>query len=175
MRDLAFLAEEHYQRWAGDLRDLLLAMHRAAEEWRAQGAAQVPLHEQGEWIAAYHELLVAGYAAQAPPSPRLPGQRGRLKQTPARNLLAALTRQAGRVLAFLADLRVPFTNNQAERDLRMVKVQQKISGTFRSDDGATAYCRLRSYLSTMRKQGRGMLEALSAVFRGSPLPIAWGS
>jgi transposase len=79
------------------------------------------------------------------------------------------------VLAFLADLRVPFTNTQAERDLRRVNVPQKISGTFRRDDGATAYCRIRSYLGTMRKQGRAMLDALSAVFLGHPLPIAWGS
>lgn len=175
VRDLTFLAEEHHQRWAADLRELLLAMEGAVQEWRARGVAQVPLHEQGEWIAAYHELLVTGYAAQPPPPQRLPGQRGRLKQPPARNLLDALTRQAERVLAFLTDLRVPFTNNQAERDLRMVKVQQKISGTFRSDDGATASCRIRSYLSTMRKQGHGMLDALSAVFLGHPLPIAWAS
>ena len=65
------------------------------------------------------------------------------------------------------------SNNQAERDLRMVKVQQKISGTFRSETGATAYCRLRSYLSTMRKQGHSRLCALVAVFSGKPLPIAW--
>ncbi|MBF6591833.1 MAG: IS66 family transposase [Ktedonobacterales bacterium] len=175
VRDLAFLAEQHHQRWAAELRDLLLTMHQAVEEWRAQGAAQVPLHEQAEWVAQYHELLAQGYAAQAPPPQRRPGQRGRLKQPPARNLLDALTRSADRVLAFLADLRVPFTNNQAERDLRMVKIQQKISGTFRSEEGATAYCRLRSYLGTMRKQGRGMLAALTAVFLGDPLPIAWGS
>ncbi len=174
VRDLTFLAEQHHQPWAADLRDLLLAMHQAVEEWRARGVAQVPLHEQVEWIARYHDLLLAGYAAQPPPPQRSPGQRGRLKQTPAKNLLDALTRQAEWVLAFLADLRVPFTNNQAERDLRMVKVQQKISGTFRSKAGATAYCRLRSYLGTMRKQGRSMLEALCAVFQGAPLPIAWG-
>ena len=120
-------------------------------------------------------MLLAGYAAQPPPLPRPAGQRGRLKQTPAQNLLEALTGHAARVLAFLTDLRVPFTNNQAERDLRMVKVQQKISGTFRSADGATAYCRIRSYLGTMRKQSRDMLEALRAVFLCDPLPIAWGS
>ena len=77
------------------------------------------------------------------------------------------------MLAFLDDLSIPFTNNLAERDLRMVKVQQKIAGTFRSEDGATAFCHIRSYLSTMRKQGRTMLTALAAVFAGAPLPIAW--
>jgi transposase len=174
VRDLTFLAEEHHQKWASALRDLLLAMHRAVEEWRAHGAMQAPLHEQAEWIAQSHELLAEGYAAQPPPRASSPGRRGRPKQTPAQNLLDALLGQAERVLAFLTDLRVPFTNNQAERDLRMVKVHQKISGTFRSDGGATAYCRLRSYLSTMRKQGQGLLRALTAVFHGDPLPIAWG-
>ena len=67
------------------------------------------------------------------------------------------------------------TSNQAERDLRMVKVQQKISGTFRSEAGLTAFCRIRSYLSTMRKQGYAMLAALAAVFADKPLSIAWGS
>ena len=68
----------------------------------------------------------------------------------------------------------PRINNLAERDLRIAKVQQKIAGTFRSEDGVTAFCRIRSYLSTMRKQGHGMLAALAAVFAGQPFPIAWG-
>jgi hypothetical protein len=80
-----------------------------------------------------------------------------------------LLQQGERVLAFLADLAVPFTNNQAERDLRIATVQQKTAGTFRSETGATAYCRVCSYLSTMRKQGRGMLDALVAVFDDHPL------
>ncbi len=65
------------------------------------------------------------------------------------------------------------SNNQAEQDLRMVKVQQKIAGTFRSEAGATAFCHTRSYLSTMRKQGHAMLAALAAVFASKPLPVAW--
>jgi hypothetical protein len=81
-------------------------------------------------------------------------------------------RRAEQVLAFLDGLTIPFTNNQAERDLRMVKVQQKISGTFRSERGLTAFCRIRSYLSTMHNRGHTMLTALVAVFRGQPLPIA---
>jgi hypothetical protein len=122
-------------------------------------------------------VLARGFAANAPPvitdAPRTSRQRGRSKQTPAKNLLDALLRHSARVLAFLDDLTVPFTNNQAERDLRRAKVQQKIAGTFRSTTGATAFCRLRSYLSTMRKQGHSMLGALVAVFGGRPLPLAW--
>ena len=79
------------------------------------------------------------------------------------------------MLAFLDDLTIPFTNNQAERDLGMVKVQPKISGTIRREPGLTTFCRIRSYLSTMRKQGHMMLAALVAVFRGQPLPIARGT
>jgi transposase len=89
--------------------------------------------------------------------------------------LDALLGRAEQVLALLDDLRIPFTNNQAERDLRWAKVQQKISGTFRSATGATVFCRIRSSLSTMQKQGHTMLTALSAVFHRQPLPIAWGT
>src|SRR5204862_2507310 len=120
------------------------------------------------------EILAAGYAAQPPP-PTSPNHKGRLKQTKAKNLLDVLMTRAGQVLALLDDLRIPFTNNLAERDLRMAKVQQKISGSFRSASGATAFCHIRSYLSTMQKQGHTMLSSLVAVFHGNPLPLAWGS
>ncbi len=100
---------------------------------------------------------------------------GRPKQSPAKHLLDDLLRCAEQVLAFLDDLSLPFTHTQVQRDLRMVKVQQKIAGTFRSEAGITAFCRIRSYLGTMRKQGQAMLAALAAVFAGHPLPIAWGS
>jgi transposase len=107
-----------------------------------------------------------------PPLP--PGKRkGRRKQSQAKNLLDALLGRAEQVLALLDDLRIPFTNNQAERDLRLAKVQQKISGTLRSATGVTAFCRIRSYLSTMHKQGHPMLSALTAVFHGHPFPVAW--
>jgi transposase len=108
-----------------------------------------------------------------PSAEDVPKRGGRRKQSAAKNLLDDLLRRAEQVLAFLDDLRIPFTNKQAERGLRMVKVQQKIAGTFRSEQGATAFCRIRSYLSTMRKQGYTMLTALAAVFALHPLPIAW--
>ena len=77
------------------------------------------------------------------------------------------------VLAFLDDLTIPFDSNQAERDLRMLKVQQKISGGFRSETGADAFASLRGYVSTLRKQGRALLAALETLFTGAPLYPAW--
>jgi transposase len=147
---------------------------RKSSEWQQQGVRRLPSPEREDWLAQYFHLLAQGYAAQAPPPALAAKRRGRQKQSPAKNLLDALLHRAEQVLAFVEDGSVPFTNNQAERDLRMAKVQQKISGTFRSAAGATAFCQIRSSLSTMRKQGRPMLAALHAVFLGRPFPIAWG-
>jgi transposase len=174
VRDCVYVAEQEQQEWAPEMADLLLSMAAAADEWRQRGADAVPVEERDAWVAQYFDLLAGGFAAQPLPSAEdVPKRGGRRKQSAAKNLLDGLLRRAEQVLAFLDDLSIPFTNNQAERDLRMVKVQQKIAGTFRSEDGATAFCRIRSYLSTMRKQGHAMLAALEAVFAGCPLPVAW--
>jgi transposase-like protein len=174
LRDCTYLAEQEEQAWAAEMADHLLAMHHAAHQWRLRGANCVPHMERDEWVTHYFEILMSGYAAQPPPAEaEVIKRRGRQKQSAAKNLLDDLLRRADQVLAFLDDLALPFTNNLAERDLRMVKVQQKIAGTFRSDGGATSFCRIRSYLSTMHKQGHSMLAALAAVFAGEPLPIAW--
>jgi transposase len=77
-------------------------------------------------------------------------------------------------LAFLDDLTIPFDNNQAERDRQTLKMQQNVSGCFRSDPGADAFARLRTYLATLRKQGQPLLAALQTVFAGQPLYPAWG-
>ena len=93
-------------------------------------------------MACYEELLALGLAANPPPE-RPPGQKGRLKQSPARNLLERLWMGQDAVLAFLDDLAIPFDNNQAEQDLRMLKVQQKIAGSFRAQSGSEAFARIR--------------------------------
>lgn len=174
VRDCVYVSEQEQQDWAAEMADLLLSMAKATDEWRRRGAHAVPAEERDAWVAQYFDLLARGFAALPLPSAEdVPRPGGRRKQSAAKNLLDDLLRRAEQVLAFLDDLSIPFTNNQAERDLRMVKVQQKIAGTFRSEDGATAFCRIRSYLSTMRKQGHAMLAALAAVFAGQPMPIAW--
>jgi len=172
LRDLTAIWQQFKQQWASDMQDLLLQMNELAHQYREQGGLCLPAPLRNDLVARYFEILLSGYAAQPPPVPKPAGKRGRQAQTEAKNLLDALLHRAHQVLAFLDDLRIPFTNNQAERDLRMAKVQQKISGTFRSDDGATAFCRIRSYLSTLHKQARPLLEALVAVFSGHPFPIA---
>ena len=80
-----------------------------------------------------------------------------------------LQQNRAHVLRFVHDFRVPFDNNLAERDLRMMKVQQKISGTFRSKEGAEAFAAVRSYISTIRKRGANVMEAIASVFAGRPL------
>ena len=174
LRDCLSVVEQEQQAWAQDMHDLLLLMEKTADYWRDQGAKAVPQPERESWFALYFHILAMGEALHPPPEvSQLPKKKGPRKQSASKNLLDVFLKRAEDILAFMQDLSRPFTNNLAERDLRMIKVQQKISGTFRSEDGAMAFCVIRSYLSTMRKQGRPMLDALAAVFTGSPFPVAW--
>jgi transposase len=173
LRELTFVEEQYHQPWANDLKALLLAMRTATEQARAQGQTRLAPAQRAAFRARYDQLLACGLAANPPP-PRRPRQRGRVKQSPVRNLLERLWLGKSQVLAFLDDLAIPFDNNQAERDLRLLKTQQKVSGCFRSDTGAEAFARLRGYLSTLRKQGVALLSALLTLFTGSPLYPALG-
>jgi transposase len=169
LRELTFLEEQYQQPWAQELKHLLLEMKAAVERARAQHQPGLPAGQRDAFVARYEALLAAGLAANPPPERRSTRSRGRLKQSPARNLLERLWLGKEQVLAFLDDLTIPFDNNQAERDLRMLKVQQKVSGSFRAPAGATAFARIRGYLSSLGKQGEALLPALEAVFAGQPL------
>lgn len=114
-------------------------------------------------------LLGEGERANSEPPQRSGTRGGRPRRTPAQNLLVRLRRHQEAILRFLRELDVPFDNNQAERDLRMAKVQQKGSGGFRSWEGASAFARIRGYISTLRKQGLPVLDALRDTLQGRPL------
>ncbi|MCA1599383.1 MAG: IS66 family transposase [Chloroflexi bacterium] len=170
LRELTFLEEQQGQVWAGELRRLLGEIYTAVQRAKADGADGLPPAARAAFGTRYAEVLAAGRAANPPPCAARPaGQRGRRKQSKAQNLLDRLETRQAEVLAFLDDFAVPFDNNQAERDIRMVKVQQKITGGFRTAEGASMFCRIRGYISTMRKQGQHVLTALESVFTGKPL------
>ncbi|MEK6737232.1 MAG: IS66 family transposase [Planctomycetota bacterium] len=166
LRELKFLHEQCRQSWAGKMRELLLEMRRFVLE-RKQQTGTLTQAQRKRWIKRYRALLKEGFAAN-PPAAHQPGKRGRAKQSKAYNLLQRLKLHERDVLAFLYDLRVPFSNNQAERDFRMVKVQQKISGTFRILAGAEYFARVRSYLSTARKQDHNAFAAMIGAMSGQP-------
>jgi transposase len=114
----------------------------------------------------YRDLLREAELECPPPEETGKKKRGKTARSKARNLLERLRDFENETLRFMVDQNVPFSNNQAESDLRMTKVQQKISGCFRSMDGAKIFCLIRSYLSTCRKQGVTASDALRLLFQG---------
>jgi transposase len=170
LRELTFLEEQYQQTWAADMKALLREMKAATDQARLDEQVQLAAAARAAFVGRYQALLAAGLAANPPPDQqRRGGQRGRLAQSPTRNLLERFLLQQEAVLAFLEDLTIPFDNNQAERDLRGLKIQQKVSGCFRSEGGAAAYATIWGYLATLRKQAQPLLAALTTVFAGQPL------
>jgi transposase len=165
LRELEAITEEPGQGWAAGMAELLIDAKLAADRARAAGAGQVDDEVRARLHARYQRLLADGQAANPPP-PAIGRRRGRAPHSPAARLLARLDAHRDEVLRLLDDTRVPFDNNQAERDLRMVKLQQKISGCWRTLAGAEAFLTLRSYLSTARKHGMNPLVVLWQLFQG---------
>src|SRR5712692_721688 len=169
LRELTFVEEELKQSWARKMKDLLLDMKAEVERAKAEGKQEVDVLVLARLLRRYDAILTEGYVANPPAPPPEKRTRGRPKQSPARNLLDRLSQGKWAVLRFLHDFAVPFDNNLAERDLRMIKVQQKVSGCFRTEVGVAMFCRIRSSLSTLRKQGMKLLSALDHTLAGHPV------
>jgi len=169
LRELVFLWEEQGQKWAKAMIDHLLDIKEAVEAAREAGQTALPTVQCDRFLKRYARIVNAGYA-QNPGAVPVPGpkRRGRRKQSKARNLLDRFRAHPHEILAFMRDFSVPFDNNQSERDLRMMKLRQKISGTFRNFAALVNFCRIRGYVSTARKNGLNALDALQRVFLGSP-------
>lgn len=166
LRELAAVAEHAGQDWATGLRTLLVEIKAHAVQGRAAGLTASPPAACAACVERYRALLAVGYAANPPPERAADGPR--LKQSKARNLLDHLAAHEAEVLAFRHGWTVPFDTNQAERDLRMRKVQQKISGPGRVAAGADAFCRIRGYIATLCKQARHVLTAREQTVAGQP-------
>jgi transposase len=151
------------------MKELLLDMKAEVERAKTLGQHELDVQVLAPLLRRYDELLKEGYLANPPAPPPKKHTPGRPKQSPARNLLDRFSQSKWAVLRFLLDFAVPFDNNQAERDLRMIKIQQKVSGCFRTEVGVAMFCRIRSYLSTLRKQGIELLTALNRTLSGHPV------
>jgi transposase len=168
VRELKFLLEEQNQPWAGKISALLFDMNAFAETQKTM-TRQLTEDQKAPWLERFRSLVAEGRRANpinTPPQAK--PKRGRPKQTKAQNLLDRLEYHEDSVLAFFHDLRVPFTNNLAEQDIRMIKVRQKISGCFRTLQGAQSFARIRGYLSSCRKNGLNLLQSITHSLTGQP-------
>jgi transposase len=168
LRELTFIYEELNQPWAYALCNLLLEMNRAASDHKTHGT-DFSQEELLLWHDRYKELIEEGLAANpAVPASSHRKKRGRKKQTKAQNLLARLQKHKTWILGFLYNLLIPFTNNQGEQDIRMIKVKLKISGCFRTYTGAQRFVSIRSYVSTVRKNHMQIFPAIVSAIMGKP-------
>ncbi|MBA2678779.1 MAG: IS66 family transposase [Ktedonobacteraceae bacterium] len=161
LRELTFLAEEGGFLWAQVMKRLLQEMKAAVDQAKEQGKTDLSPPVKCNFEERYQKLLAQGHAAHPPSLPS--GKRGRPPQSAGHNLVERLDTFRVSVLAFVHDFSVPFDNNLAERDLRMMKLRLKISGGFRTENGAAIFCRIRGYLSTMLKQGHHAISVLTAL------------
>jgi len=166
LRDLTFIHEQYGQDWAEDMSLCLLDIKKEVDQARLY-KDELDSDKIEEFEGRFDKIIAEGLELNPPPQ-KEPGKRGRVKQSPPKNLLDRLEGHKREVLEFMYDFDVPFDNNQAERDVRMMKLRQKISGTFRTTAGADVFCSIRGYISTVRKNGHNVLDAIQGAFRGDP-------
>jgi transposase len=168
LRSLKDIVENYHQEWADKMAGLLVEIYHRVERLKEQGLTQMPEGEAKTWHSRYHEILTEGIAEDTRKSPQVLNKKGKLKKSKPLQLLLKLQQFDIETLAFMYDFDVPFHNNLAERDLRMQKLRQKISGCFRGKDGAIVFSRVRSYLSTAKKNGIDTIEAIALAVKGQP-------
>lgn len=163
LRELNGIIENSQTKWAIKMKELLLEMYRKSDFGKAVVA------EIGKYKENYQAVLEE--AEKAEPPPERVNRKGKLKRTKGRNLLERLRKHEESVLRFAVQSEVPFTNNQAERDIRPTKIKQKMSGGFRSENGTQSYCRIQSFISSLRKQSRQVFQELLSVIEGNHFEV----
>ena len=177
LRELVYVGEgwPKHREWSGGLIKLLLEIKEEVERARQTGQRQLSQESEQSFIARYEKLVEQAIKMNSEVDSTREKEASEQEQSvkakprdPTAGLLRRLDERREEVLRFMTDLEVLFDNNATERDLRMVKLQQKVGGCFRTPEGAETFCRIRSYLSTARKQGHSLLVAIERVLRDKP-------
>jgi transposase len=177
LRELVYIEEVDPDQkvWIEPLRKLLFTAKESASEAKTLGEDQIDAKKQNSFFQRYGKIVKQAdkLNPQPPKRNRGPGPPVKMRESgpTARSIISRLQKKRDEILRFMTDLSVPFDNNGSERDLRMLKLVQKISGCFRTADGARRFCRIRSYLSTARKQGHSLLCSIERALNGKPLPV----
>jgi transposase len=170
IRELIFVYEQEEQKWAKNMIDCLLEIKESVESAAVKGKL-IKSSLMIQYEKKYKVILRQGFRMNPLPEVDIGKKRGRKKKTKTLNLLFRLRDFQKETLRFMYDLDVPFDNNLAERDIRMIKVQQKISGLFRTSCGAEQFCIIRSFISTVKKQGLNVIEAIHQIMCGNQIYI----
>lgn len=171
LRELQWIIDNFDYQWPKDIKALVLEIKSAVDTAKALGQKNLEGFVVYDFLRRYEKILKSGfdeYPEEQASDPEKPRKRGRKKKPKSLNLLERLWYNMEEVLRFMNDFRVPFDNNGSERDIRMAKLKQKISGTFRGPDGGRWFCRIRGYISTIRKQGMNVLKSIRHAFAGKP-------
>jgi transposase len=174
LRELNYVIETSKASWAQEMKRLLLEIKAEVGKSKEAGKKRLTVRQSKELLVRYDRIVSEAGKLYEPLRRKKRGTKTRrTKESPivaaARKLVNRLVAKRDQILLFMRDFRVPFDNNQAERDLRMLKVKQKVSGCFRTEKGAVEFCQMRSYISTMKKQGHGIMEAIKSVFAGEAI------
>lgn len=168
LRDLTFFHQIEKSEWAGRAKQMLLDLHGKVSMAKEQGATALTKRQLRYWSGKYDDLMQEGQR-QHPVAEKQKGKRGIAKKSKTQNMIERFIGYKDQILAFARNFRIPFGNNIAEQAIRMMKVKQKISGCFRSQQGARDFADIRSYIATLKKQGISIIEALGAAIKGTPL------
>lgn len=175
LRELNGITEKESVAWSQDMHTLLTNMNIAVHKAKDSDKTQLSQPQIQKFILNYEKIIKSANNYYPPPEKNLKKARGRPKQEKGKNLLDRLSKYQDETLRFLSDFKVPFTNNLAERDLRMIKVKEKISGSFASFKGGEIFCRIRSYISTLKKNNIAVLQGLRDALVGkSYIPVGAG-
>ena len=168
LRELTFISQSEKVIWSENMHRLLTTINEEVYKSKEKGRMHLPQSKIARYGHYYDAICKGALVYYPPPAATRQKTKGRVAQAKGKNLLDRFVKYKEEILRFCTDFTVAFTNNLAERDLRMIKVKEKISGTFASFKGGEIFARIRGYISTVKKNNRSVLEELNNVLRGKP-------